>query len=50
MIEAFTSLRVHKIKGTRPYELPPADVYLYKYSQLLGWIDTFSDGFFKAVI
>ncbi|OLO05237.1 DEAD/DEAH box helicase [Salinicola socius] len=48
-IEAFTTLRVHKIKGTRPYDLPPADVYLYRYSQLLGWIDTFGDGFFKAV-
>ncbi|MEQ7870702.1 DEAD/DEAH box helicase [Chromohalobacter salexigens] len=48
-IEAFTTLTVHKIKGTRPYELPPADVYLYRYSQLLGWIDTFGDGFFKAV-
>ncbi|MGG0939227.1 DEAD/DEAH box helicase [Brevibacillus centrosporus] len=49
-IEQFTTLRVHKIKGTRPYELPEADIYLYKYSQLLGWIDTFDDGFFKAVI
>ncbi|WIX32557.1 DEAD/DEAH box helicase [Salinicola sp. JS01] len=48
-IEAFTTLKVHKIKGTKPYELPPADVYLYRYSQLLGWIDTFGDGFFKAV-
>ena len=49
-IESFTTLRVHKIKGTRPYNLPPADVYLYRYSQLMGWIDTFSDGFFKTVI
>lgn len=49
-IEAFTTLRVHKIKGTRPYDLPVADVYLFKYSQLLGWIDTFEDGFFKSVV
>ncbi|WP_445766737.1 SNF2-related protein [Rheinheimera sp.] len=49
-IESFTTLKVHKIKGTRPYTLPPADVYLYRYSQLLGWVDTFSDGFFKSVI
>lgn len=49
-IETFTTLTVHKIKGTRPYSLPPADVYLYRYSQLLGWIDTFSDGFFKTVV
>lgn len=48
-IESFTNLTVHKIKGTKPYNLPAADVYLFKYSQLLGWIDTFHDGFFKAV-
>jgi len=46
----FTTLNVHCIKGTRPYSLPPADVYIYKYSQLLGWIDTFNDGFFKVVV
>jgi SNF2 family DNA or RNA helicase len=49
-IESFTTLKVHKIKGTRPYDLPEADVYLFKYSQLLGWIDTFHDGFFKTVV
>lgn len=49
-IEDFTTLRVHKIKGTRPYDLPESDVYLFKYSQLLGWIDTFEDGFFKCVV
>ncbi|MDC9750949.1 DEAD/DEAH box helicase [Proteus mirabilis] len=49
-IESFTTLKVHKIKGTKPYSLPQADVYLYRYSQLLGWIDTFSDGFFKSVV
>lgn len=45
----FTTLSTHLIRGTRPYNLPPADVYVFKYSQLLGWIDTFSDGFFKSV-
>lgn len=49
-LEEFTTLRVHKIKGTKPYNLPDADVYIYKYSQLLGWIDTFDDHFFKSVI
>ncbi|MCG7589716.1 DEAD/DEAH box helicase [Halomonas sp. McD50-5] len=48
-IETFTTLTTHKIKGTKPYDLPLADVYLFRYSQLLGWIDTFDDGFFKAV-
>lgn len=49
-IEQFTTLRVHKIRGTKPYDLPQADVYIFKYSQLLGWVDTFGDGFFKAVV
>lgn len=49
-VTTFTTLTVHKIKGTKPYDLPPADVYLFKYSQLLGWIDTFEDGFFKTVV
>ncbi|NRF46848.1 DEAD/DEAH box helicase [Pseudomonas stutzeri] len=46
----FTDLTIHCIKGTRPYDLPPADVYIFKYSQLLGWIDTFQNRFFKAAI
>lgn len=45
----FTNLRVHKIKGTKPYSLPEADVYIFKYSQLLGWVSIFATGFFKAV-
>lgn len=49
-INEFTHLRVHKIKGTKPYSLPPADVYIFKYSQLSGWVDTFPDGFFRCVI
>lgn len=49
-LEAFTTLRVHKIKGTKPYSLPEADVYLFKYSQLLGWVDIFEGGYFKTVV
>lgn len=49
-IEQFTTLRVHSIKGTQPYSLPAADVYLFRYSQLSGWVDTYRDGFFKTVI
>ena len=45
----FTTLRVHAIKGTKPYSLPDADVYIYRYSQLLGWVDVFTTGIFKAV-
>lgn len=48
-IREFSTLTVHKIKGTKPYELPPADVFIFKYSQLLGWIDVFRTGRFKRV-
>lgn len=46
----FTTLRVHKIKGCKPYDLPDADVYIFKYSQLRGWVDVYATAFFKTVI
>lgn len=42
-------LRVHYIKGRKPYSLPEADVYLTKYSCLLGWVDVFDEGIMKSV-
>lgn len=48
-LSEFTDLRVHAIKVTKPYDLPEADVYIFKYSQLLGWIDFFKTNFFKSV-
>lgn len=49
-LESFTHLRVHEIKGTKVYELPVADVYVFRITQLAGWVDLFSTGFFKAAI
>lgn len=46
----FTTLKVHVIKKAKPYNLPPADVYVFRISQIGGWIDFFATGFFKAVI
>ena len=41
-LEEFTNLRVHMIKGGKPYSLPDsADVLVYKYGQLRGWVDAF---------
>ncbi len=48
--EEFTNLKVHIIKGTKPYDLPSADVYIFKYSNVFGWVDIFNTGLFKAVI
>lgn len=49
-IEEFTSLRVHIIKKTQPYNLPDADIYLFKYSQLAGWSNFYETGFFNTSI
>lgn len=49
-IDEFCTLTTHCIKGTRPYPLPKADIYIFKYSQLLGWIDIFKTAFFKIAI
>ncbi len=49
-IEQFTDLNVHIIKGTKPYKLPPADIYITKYSCLAGWANVFETGIFKSAI
>lgn len=49
-IEAFTTLRVHVIKKTQPYDLPPADVYVFRISQVHGWADIFATGLFRSAI
>ena len=49
-IEMFTGLTVHLIKGTKPYDLPPADIYIFKYSCLAGWVNVFEKGIFKSAI
>lgn len=48
--DEFTHFDVHVIKGTRIYELPPAHIYIFRYSQLAGWSDFFDTGFFKSVV
>lgn len=35
----FTTLFPYPIKGTKPYDLPAVDVYIIRYSQLVGWAD-----------
>lgn len=47
-IERFTQLKVHIIKSRSPYSLPPADVYIFKYSSMQGWPDVFATNFFKS--
>ena len=49
-ITEFSHLKVHKIKKTTPYNLPKADVYIFKYTQLAGWVNFFAEKFFKMAI
>lgn len=49
-LTTFTTLRVHLILKTKPYDLPPADVYVFRISQIGGWVDIFETAFFKAVV
>lgn len=50
VVERFTTLRVHAIRKTTPYDLPEADVYLFRYSQIGGWADVFAQGLFRTAI
>lgn len=49
-IEPFTHLRAHIIEGRTPYDLPPADLYIFRYSNLSGWEDIAATGLFKTVV
>lgn len=47
---SFTTLKVHVIKKGSPYNLPPADVYVFRVSQIAKWCDFFKTGFFKSTV
>lgn len=49
-LREFTTLRVHVIEGRMPYSLPAADVYVFRYSNIVGWVDVFSKGAMKSVV
>ena len=44
------SLRVHIIRGLKPYDLPEADVYIVHYLLLRGWKTALPDYHFGCVI
>lgn len=49
-IEDFSNLKVHVIRTVKPYELPPADVYVFSYNKIHGWVDVAATGYFKFVV
>lgn len=38
-LREFTTLSVHVVTTTKPHPMPPADVRIFSYTQLAGWID-----------
>jgi superfamily II DNA or RNA helicase len=48
--EEFSHLKAHVIKTRKPYDLPKADIYIFKYSILSGWVDIFAQHFFKFAL
>lgn len=49
-VEAFTNLKAHSIKKTKPYALPEAQVYIFRYSNIAGWVDVFGEMNIGAVV
>ncbi len=49
-IRRFTRLSSHIIQGTQHYTLPPAALYIFKYTNIAGWVDVAAEGAFKAVV
>lgn len=49
-IKPYTYLTPHIIEGTTPYSLPPANLYVFRYSNIAGWADVLATGYFKAAV
>ncbi|MDX9744579.1 MAG: DEAD/DEAH box helicase [Arcobacteraceae bacterium] len=49
-IEEFTSLKAHIIKKGTPYDLPQADIYIFRYGILSGWTNIFAKNIFHTAI
>lgn len=43
-ITDFSNLKVHVIKSVAPYPLPKADVYIFSYTKMVGWVDVAAYG------
>lgn len=49
-IEEFTNLRTHIVRSTTPYEMQVADVYIFSYSKISGWVDYIQKWPFASVV
>ena len=49
-INVFTKLSSHIIEGRKIYNLPPRDLYIFKYSNISAWESIFAQGMFRSVV
>lgn len=49
-VSEFSDLKTHTVRGGPVYQLPPADVYIFKYTQLAKWVDVLTSGVIKSVV
>lgn len=49
-IKDFTTLKGHVIEVTKPYALPEADIYIFRWTNIFGWVDIFATGRFRGVV
>lgn len=49
-VAEFTNMTTHVIKKGTPYNLPKADIYIFKYGMLRGWTDIFIRRFFHIAV
>lgn len=49
-INRFTHLRAVEIKDRKPRVLPPADIYVFRYSNVAAWVDMFEPMGIKTAI
>lgn len=49
-VNPLTYMNAHIIDSTKAYNLPPANIYLFKYSNIIGWVDIAATGMFRSVI
>jgi hypothetical protein len=47
-VKKFTNLVPHIIRSHTPYRLPRADIYLFGYSRIAGWVDVAAKGYFRS--
>lgn len=45
----FMDATIFKVEGNKPFNLPPADIYIMKYNQLSPWVDVLCEGWVKGI-